>query len=234
MNSNPNARIIILFFFFFVLYLLVLVNLYLIQISRSPFFKALAHQQYSMTVTSTPPRAEIFDRTGIKPLALNKDSFSAFITPSRLEDEEGIMLFLKKHFNNAFKRLTKNKKNHFMYIKRRLSPHEIELIKQSAQPDIKLLKEPGRFYTIPSLGPVIGITDIDNKGLFGIEKVYDSTLAGKPATFLLERDARFGNFYFKRQTKEEGTQGAPITLTIDSVLQFLAYEELKEYVKQIG
>ncbi len=121
-----------------------------------------------------------------------------------------------------------------MYIKRRLSPHELELIKQSAQPDIKLLKEPGRFYTTPSMGPIIGITNIDNKGLFGIEKVYDSILAGKPTTYLLEKDARFRNCYFKRETKVEGTQGNPVTLTLDSVLQFLAYEELKDYVKQVG
>lgn len=233
MNSNPNARLIILFFFFFFLYLLVLFNLYTIQVTRSPFFKALAQQQYAMTVTSTPPRAEIFDRTG-KPLALNKDSISAFITPSKLENEEGITLFLKNHFPYAFERIKKNKKSHFMYIKRRLSPQELELIKQSGQSDIKLLKEPGRFYTTPSMGPVLGITDIDNKGLFGIEKVYDRTLAGAPTTYLLEKDARFGNFYFKRETKVEGTQGTPVTLTIDSVLQFLAYEELKEYVKQIG
>ncbi|MBA3751731.1 penicillin-binding protein 2 [Candidatus Dependentiae bacterium] len=234
MNSHSNSRLIIVFFFFFILYMLVLFNLYLIQITRAPFFKALAQQQYAMTLTSTPPRAEIFDRTGTQPLALNKDSISAFITPSKLENEEGITLFLKKQFPQAFERLKKNKRSHFMYIKRRLSPQELEIIKLSAQPDIKLLKEPGRFYTLTSMGPIIGITDIDNKGLFGIEGIYNTRLAGNPTTYLLEKDARFGNFYFKRETKVEGTQGSPVTLTIDGVLQFLAYEELKDYVKQIG
>lgn len=233
MNNNPNVRLTALFFFFFSLYVLVLGNLYLIQIKRSPFFKALAHQQYTMTVTSAPPRAEIVDRNGSS-LALNKDSVSAFITPSKMDNEQGVALFLKKHFKHAYDRLQKNKKCHFMYIKRRLSSQEIELIKQSGLADIKLLKEPGRFYTIPSMGPILGITDIDNKGLFGIEKAYDTTLAGKPATYLLEKDARFANFYFKRETMVEGTQGTPISLTLDGVLHFLVYEELKEYVKQIG
>ena len=121
-----------------------------------------------------------------------------------------------------------------MYIKRRLSAKEIALIESSGLTDIKLLKEPSRFYPIQSVGPIVGITDIDNQGLFGIEALYNTTLAGKPTTYIVEKDARSGRFYFTRQTKVEGAEAQPLSLTIDSVLQFLAYEELKDYVKQMG
>lgn len=232
MNTQHNSRLIILFFFFVLLYGLVLFNLYIVQIKRAGFFKTIAQRQYTMQLTSTPPRAEIFDRTGVQPLALNKESVSAFIIPSKLDDPEGIKKFLTKHFKQASERLKKNEKSNFMYIKRRLTPKEIELIEKSQLSDIKLLKEPSRFYPVQSAGSIVGITDIDNKGLFGIELMCNSTLAGKPTVYVLEKDTR--TFYFKRDTKVEGTPGKPVTLTIDSVLQFLAYEELKEYAQHIG
>lgn len=233
MNTQHNHRLIILFFFFVTLYMLILFNLYIVQIKRASFFKSLAQKQYSMQVTATPPRALIFDRLG-QPLALNKESVSAFITPSKLDNAQALTQFLSKNFKTAAERLKKNSKSHFMYVKRRLTDKELKLIEKSNLTDIKLLKEPSRYYPIPSAGPVVGITDIDNQGLFGVELMYNTSLAGKPTTYLLEKDCSRRNFYFKRETKVEGAQGTPITLTLDSVLQFLAHEELKEYASQIG
>ncbi len=229
-TQQSNSRLIIIFFTFVSLYLFVLINLYIVQIKRAQFFKSLAQQQYTMTITTTPWRAEIFDRTG-QPLALNKECLAAFITPSNLEDPRGVELFLAKHFKQAAERLHRQKKKHFLYIKRRLTPKDVEHIEKSGLSDIKILKEPSRFYPIQSVGPIIGITDIDNQGLFGTELMYNSMLAGKPSTYLIEKDCRSGHFYFTKETKVEGTQGKPITLTLDSVLQFLAYEELKEHAQ---
>ena len=232
-TQQPNSRLIIIFFAFVGLYCLVLINLYVVQIRGARYFKNLAQKQYTMTVTTTPWRAEIFDRTGIQPLALNNDSLAAFITPSNLDNAKGVHSFLGKHFKQAADRLKKNQNSHFLYIKRRLVPKEVELIQQSNLADIKILREPSRFYPIQSVGPIIGLTNIDNQGLFGIELMYNTTLAGKPSTYIIEKDCRSG-FYFTRETKVEGTQGQPVTLTIDSVLQFLAYEELKEYAHHMG
>lgn len=231
MNTQHNSRLIILFFFFVGLYAFVIFNLYVIQIKRSGFFKSLAHRQYTMQVISTPPRAAILDRTGT-PLALNKESIAAFIVPSQLVSLEQVKKFLARHFKGAYERLQKNSRSHFLYVKRRLSAEEKELIEASGLTDIKFLKEPARFYPNQSVGPIVGITDIDNQGLFGIELMCNDLLAGKPTTYLIEKEAR--NFYFKRETKIEGTQGSPITLTLDGVLQFLAHEELKEYCTSIG
>ncbi len=234
MNVQHNSRLSIIFMCFITLYVLVLFNLYILQIRKSGFYKTLGNQQYHVTVTIMPPRAEVYDRTGIQPLAMNKESLSAFIMPSRLEHVKAVKTFLARHFPLAHERLKKSKHLHFMYIKRRLSPEQLTAIEKSGLTDIKLLKEPSRFYPIPSVGPLVGITDIDNHGMFGIELLYNTQLSGKPSTYLLQKDCRSGHFYFKRETKVQGAQGEPVTLSIDSVLQFLAYEELKETVEQLG
>lgn len=121
-----------------------------------------------------------------------------------------------------------------MYIKRRLTSEEVALIEMSDVPDIKLLREPSRYYPIAGIGPLVGVTNIDNQGVFGIEMMYNETLAGTPSTYLLEKESRAKRFYITRETIVEGTKGQALTLTIDRILQFLVYEELKDYVQLMG
>ncbi len=231
---QPRARLTVIFFMFVSLYLFLGVNLYRVQIQNYDFFNERAKKQYAMTVTVTPPRAEIYDRTGVQPLALNNEAIAAFIVPNKIKHKEILIPFLEKHFKEAAKRLTSQSTSHFMYIKRRLTGEEIELIEQNDISDIKFLKEPSRYYPIQGVGPIVGITDIDNQGLFGIEMMYNNSLAGTPTTYELEKDCRSKRFYITRETKVEGTHGKPVTLTLDGLLQFLVYEELKDHVEQMG
>lgn len=229
MNSNKQykTRIVIVFFIFCFFYGIILFNLYLIQIKHTRFFANLARRQYNVTITSPPPRAPIYDRNK-KLLAMNKESLSAFILPKKCSSLNSIEPFLSEHFPHAQERLVKNPTNNFMFIKRKLTEHELDLITKSTISDIYLLHEPSRYYPVESAASIVGLTDIDNTGIFGIELQCNKLLAGAPATFSLAKDARSGYFYFEKETKIPGSIGQPVTLTIDSDLQFLIYEELKE------
>ena len=143
-----------------------------------------------------------------------------------------MMVFLKTQFPYAYKEFLNKQHKSFMYIKRRLSEYEIQTVRNAACSDIHLLHESSRFYPLTCAAPLVGFTDIDNNGLAGIEFQYNTQLAGKPSTFCLEKDARSGYFYFKKEVKDAGTQSQPITLTIDSDLQFLVDEELAASMNQ--
>lgn len=234
MIHSFRLRSTIIFFLFVTLYAAVGVNLYFIQIKHHDFYKKIAEQQYHVTITQTPARGPIFDRTGRNYLAMNKDYVAAFILPNQLTDKKCTLRFLQKHFPHAVKRLEQNKDKHFMFIKRRLSPQEIEIITAEKNPDIFLLSEPGRYYPLPSASPLIGLTNIDNKGLLGIELLYNHTLAGKPTTCHLEKDARSGYYYFKKETTIQGDIGHPLHLTIDADLQFLVQEAVQQTVDKFN
>jgi cell division protein FtsI/penicillin-binding protein 2 len=228
LGTTPyKLRTTLVFFFFCLLYAIILVNLAIIQIFRHDFYINLGNKQYNVTVTQRPPRASIFDRSGTC-LALNKEVLSAFMLPRQLKEPLKIKKFLAQHFPAALERLHTHPDAHFLFVKRRLTQQEQDLINKSALADINILAEPSRFYPIESMGPVIGITDIDNNGLFGMELSCNEQLAGTPTTFSLHKDARSGHFYFKRETKIAGTQGTPLTLTLDSTLQFLVTEAVQE------
>jgi len=232
MDKSYKTRTIFIFLLFSSAYLIIALNLYLLQIRQNDFFKTLGKRQYNVQITRHPARAPIFDRSGKQYLAMNKDCYSAFILPKQLISEKQLLPFLQNHFPNALQRFQKNKDKKFMFVQRKLKDNQISIIKENNIEDIYLLKEPNRFYPLEAAGTVVGITDIDNKGLFGIELQCDKTMTGKPTTFYLEKDARSGHFHFKKETKIKGKKGKPILLTIDSDLQFLAMEELQESIKQ--
>lgn len=233
-QTAGKKRTTYIFFLFCLLYGCIIVNLFFIQIRYHSFYLNLGQKQYHVTVTQAPPRAAIYDRTGKTCLALNKECVSAFILPKNIESPQTLEPFLARHFPQALERLKNHKNSHFLYVKRRLTDEQIALINNSDIQDLKLLKEPSRFYPIESAAQIVGVTDIDNSGLFGIEMLYNTHLAGTPSTYTLERDARSGHFYFQKETKIMGKPGEPLTLTIDSDLQFLVTQELKATLEQFS
>jgi cell division protein FtsI/penicillin-binding protein 2 len=211
-------------------YAVIIVALYRIQIVYYSFYAELGRRQYVVTMTSLPPRGLIYDRTGRTLLATNKDCLSAFIVPNQLDNKAELLEFLALHYPHAAKELSLHEKSHFMYIARNLDADHITCIEKANIADIHFLKEPNRFYPIPSAGTLVGVTDIDNKGITGIELLYNDLLAGEPSTYFLEHDARSGNFYFKKKMMHAGKDGRDVHLTIDGTIQFLVSEELKTTV----
>ncbi len=231
MIQLSKTRTSIIFLAFSGAYGIVLANLLYLQILQHNFFVQLGQKQYHVTITSFPPRGLILDRHG-KYLAINKDSLAAFILPKQLDDKKGLEAFLAKHFPTARERLKTHAHAHFLYVQRKLSPEQIALIENSGCTDIKFLAEPSRYYPLTSAASLIGLTDIDNHGLFGLELQYNKELSGTPSTVTLEKDARSGHFYFKKETTNFGQQSAPLEITIDSELQFLAQDAVAQTVEK--
>lgn len=215
--------------FFLVLYAVIAVRLFLVQIYQQDFFEILARQQYVTEITTRPARALIYDRNG-EPLTLNRERLSAFLLPHRFHEPKRIMKLLKKRFPSVYKKLRKEKKRRFLWVDRHLSAEALREMKAYNSPDIYFLAEPERFYPFPATAHVVGFTDVDNIGIAGIELRFNNLVGGTPTTFVLEKDARSGHFYFNRDIKKRGGEGEPVTLTIDRNLQFFAQEELLKTV----
>lgn len=232
-SLRSKQRILIIRFFFILFFIALCIRLVFIQIIYAPFYHNYAQHQYHITLKEYPPRAFIYDRYH-KPLALNQPRLAAFITPNKLQEPDELKKFLSKHFPQVYQKLLHQNKASFMYIKRKLSDRELALINNAALEDIYILEEPQRYYTNPTLLPVLGLTDIDNHGLFGLEWYYDEQLRGSPSVFAVEKEAKKRGYYFKKELTYQGHQTEPIITTLDSTLQFLTYEEVKDMVEKLG
>ncbi len=231
-SNLEHLRSFFIFSILLTLYGIIIANLYYMQVKQEVFFKKLGEKQYSISITTLPERACIFDKNGT-PIALNKDSFAAFILPKQVTDRTATLEFLEKNFPTAAARFAQSWDKNFFFIARKLTLEQQEIISSSKIPDIHILQEPSRFYPYKCLSTVLGITDIDNHGIMGLEQEYDELLRGTETTHLLKKDARNNHFYFEKELAVLGTPSEPITLTIDADLQFKITEILQDTIEEL-
>ena len=231
--NTYKIRTSLIFILFCILYAYAWFTLFIVQIRQHTFFTQLGNKQYYVTRTIQPPRSTIYDRHGTI-LAMNKDMLSTFILPRQLKDPAQLKKFLAAHFPDALTRLEQAQDRYFIYVHRHITPAQEKLIKQKNIVDINFIQEPGRFYPLVGIGPILGITDQDNQGIMGIELQYNQQLAGSPCIVSLQKDARSGLFYFEQETQQEGICGTPVQLTIDSTLQYISYQAVKKTVESFG
>ncbi|MBP6892394.1 penicillin-binding protein 2 [Candidatus Babeliales bacterium] len=230
-SHHSSTRFFFVVFIICLLYGVIVANLYRLQIQQSVFFKDLGDKQYNITVQTFPQRALIYDRHD-NPVTINKDSVALFILPKTLINKDVTLKFLQQHFPSSYDRFEQNALKSFMFVKRNLSAQEIDLITKVDMEDLHFLKESSRFYPYECLGTVLGITDIDNQGLMGLEGQNNKRLQGTPTTYQLKKDAKSHHFYFGKETKQQGTEGLPLTLTIDAALQFKFQTVLDEKIAE--
>jgi len=125
--------------------------------------------------------------------------------------------------------LKKNKR--FVWIKRKISLAQQKKIAALKLEGVGFIRERKRFYPQgPVAASVIGITDVDNKGLEGIERFYDKYLQGKDGRVKVLRDSSSREIILFSQVITPQA-GADISLTIDAQIQYWTEEALGKTVK---
>ena len=79
-----------------------------------------------------------------------------------------------------------------------------------------------------SIAPLLGKTNIENVGVFGIEAEYDQYLAGIGGVKKITDDKEGSNIYYETEIIKEFENGTDINLTIDADIQFHVFNAIKE------
>ena len=79
-----------------------------------------------------------------------------------------------------------------------------------------------------SIAPLLGKTNIENVGVFGIEAEYDQYLAGISGVKKITDDKESSNIYYETEIIKEFENGTDINLTIDADIQFHVFNAIKE------
>ncbi len=155
------------------------------------------------------PRGEIYDCNKI-PLAVSLPVYSIYCDPMELKRLSSTEI---KKIEELFGKVKVNKilksKRRFYWLKRKVSKSFLKKIKKKKIKGIRFKKEFKRFYPSGSLASsVLGIVNIDEKGLEGVELYYDK-------------------FLFPKEEKS-----FDIVLTIDRNIQFILEQELYSAYKE--
>ena len=107
----------------------------------------------------------------------------------------------------------------------------IEVNKCARQRIAGVAIESGAFRYYPkkdSIAPLIGKTNSENIGVFGIESEYDQYLAGINGVKRLADNKDNSNIYYDAEMIKKFKQGEDLKLTIDSDIQFHVFNAIKE------
>ena len=203
-TNNLQDRIYLLFFFF-----LSLILIFSIKITHLSLSKTATFNQDAKSSKFILTRRDIVDRNGIL-ISRNVNSHHVAIIPKLVKDKKNLLIKLRLNFPELpINQIKKNlKRNKYFYLKKRIDQFEKEKFKALGEKGIKFESFQARMYTHRNLfnHDVVGQVDYDNYGISGIEK------------------------YFDRELKDKKLLKEPMWLTLDTNIQYVISEELKDAI----
>ncbi len=209
------------------------------QILERDFLQSEGADRYLARVEVVAHRGLITDRRG-DVLALSTPVDSIAANPRQVRADARQLAALAEALGISKEalgdRLSRYRRKHFVYLKRRLPPAEAEhvmaVVKAHGLRGVHREREYKRYYPAGEVfGHVVGFTDVDDQGQEGVELAFDQALRGVPGAKRVLRDGR-------RQVVDDVENvasprpGDHIALSLDRRLQFIAYRELKAAVKR--
>lgn len=225
--TNYTRRRRAVFFIFFILFLICLARLFFIQCFRNEYLTLLARKQQNLFIYLEPQRGTIFDRN-LKPQAINLPSESLYAVPREVEDAEDLIKELSSILGLEATYLREKLNSHkcFVWLARKLSGEVARKIKKLKIAGLYFIEESRRVYPNLHLAShLIGYAGLDNKGLEGIELLYDDYLLGSSGWGVMLRDARQDRLGLWEKLVLPN-DGYDLILTIDEVIQFIIEREL--------
>lgn len=232
MNRVEKNRIIFVFTCFCLFFLLVLGKAFKVQLIDAGDLIVRANSQFLREVTVYPKRGNIYDRSG-HPLALNVQTYSIFAIPKSTDGKNDVYKQLAKiipelSYKEMITSVKKRKRFTWLGRKLRLTKDQVEDVKGLR--GIFIEGTPERTYPNHELlSQVVGFVGLDNKGLSGLEYMFDKELKGNPVTLKYTVDNKGRPIKFESH-QNVTAQAKDIYLTIDKDIQGMAEKYLKEGV----
>ncbi len=220
------------------IYLCLMARTAYIQIIEPEMLKKQGDLRTIRVLANTVQRGSIVDRNGAE-LAISVPVETVWADPKIIMDNNALAMtkhwqaladVLDQDINKLTARVVKNPRKRFIYLERKISPAMATYIKQLKIPGIHLHQESKRFYPTGEISAhLIGFTNVDDKGIEGIERMYNKLLTGIGGAKRFRKDAKGRKIEII--SVEEAEQAQDITLSIDQRIQAIAYKELKGAVQ---
>lgn len=227
MRNIKNSTRVRLKFTLFIVTLIVFFlsyRLIKIQIIDGEQLKTGALQQWTKSIDIKTDRGIIYDTKGRK-LAVNVTAFTLWATPSDIRDPDEVARELSEILDMSHEELyTKLTKDVSVEkIKQWITRETAETIREKSIRGISIVDDNKRFYPFGNFAAyILGFTDIDNNGLYGVEKSFDKYLTGIPGTWVKTTDAANRQLPYDGEKVFEPDSGKSVVLAVDETIQYFA------------
>src|SRR5262245_40885447 len=230
-NNVKNTRLLFLLAFLVFWLVAICVRLFWLQVVSYGDFTQRASRQQQRSIQVAPVRGNIYDRNGNE-LAMTVSVDSVFAVPSEVPDihatARNLARILQADSEDIETRMRGSRA--FAWVARKIDPAASSRVRSLNLKGIYFQKESKRFYPKRELAAqVLGYVGLDDEGLGGVERQFDSSLTGKPGKVLISKDAK--QRWFGRVEKSPDP-GENVVLTLDEKIQYMAERELEKAIAE--
>ncbi|MEM9209376.1 MAG: penicillin-binding transpeptidase domain-containing protein [Pseudomonadota bacterium] len=208
-----------------------------LQILNKDFLNDQADSRHLRTETITAHRGTITDRNG-EPLAISTPVDSIWANPKELAGAVDRLPRLAQELGvesqMLMNRVTREMNKEFVYLKRHLTPDQARRVLALDLPGVNVQREYRRYYPAGEVtGHLVGFTNIDDKGLEGLELAFNHWLSGEAGKKRVLKD-RLGRSIEDVESIRPPKPGKSLRTSIDLRLQYVAYRALKAAVQRFS
>lgn len=204
-----------------------------VQVFGNDFFQRQGEVRYARTLELPANRGRIFDRNGLL-LASSVVAQSIWAIPEDVDKSDpklrDLAKLLKMPLGDLKKRLSNEDKT-FVWVQRQVDEPVAKEIAALGIKGIYQRREYKRQYPEgEAAAHVVGFTNVEDRGQEGVELAFNKSLAGRDGSRRVIKD-RLGRVVEDVRDVVPPVDGSDMQLSIDSKVQYFAYQKLRDAVK---
>ena len=204
-----------------------------VQIVGAPFFLKQGEIRYARTLDLPASRGRIIDRNGLI-LAASVPAPSLWAIPKDFDADKGARRQLAKLLGMTAKELDDRLDDNpnFVWLRRQVDEQVAKDVLALNVKGVHQVREYKRKYPEgESAAHVVGFTNVEDHGQEGIELAFQTDLSGRDGTRRVIKD-RLGRVVEDIGDSVQPVDGRDIELSIDSKVQFFAYQRIRDAVAE--
>jgi cell division protein FtsI (penicillin-binding protein 3) len=205
-----------------------------VQVIGNDFFQRQGEVRFARTIELPANRGRILDRNGLI-LATSVVAQSVWAIPEDVDKSHPKLAEAARLLDMPVAELRKrvsDEKKSFVWIKRQVDEPLAHRVMELGIKGLYLRKDYKRQYPEgEAAAHVVGFTNVEDLGQEGVELAFDKQLAGRPGSRRVIKD-RLGRVVEDVRDVVAPVDGPDLQLSIDSKIQFFAYQRLREAIDQ--
>ncbi len=205
-----------------------------VQVIANDFFIRQGVVRFERTLSLPANRGRVLDRNGLL-LASSVPAPSVWANPEDIDRDPAKLRELARLLNMSPAELDKKLKDDektFVWLRRQLDEPVVKDIQALGIKGVYDIREYKRLYPEgEAAAHIVGFTNVEDQGQEGVELVFQKQLSGKSGSRRVIKD-RLGRVVEDVGETVPPQDGQDLQLSIDSKVQFFAYQKLREAVQE--
>ena len=205
------------------------VRLFQVQILNGERYQTAVVKQSQKKQNLPANRGNIFDRED-RPLTRNIIHYTLSVNPTKVKDKIGLAAAISERTGQPQEKYLKklNSNSKFIYLERNLQRETLGILETTAFDELNIERKYRRYYPHNHVAAqVLGFTNVDDEGISGIEKDFNSYLTGTSG-WVYKTKGWSGKVQHKSGMPfQTPVDGCNIQLTLDLEYQSILEEELR-------